>query len=107
MPTYDSRSISDSIQPAPNFILMMLGNRNRVALNVSSNGTAVANVALILATTPSDQDSFVWITPGTHLSLPYRDWGPVIKEPIYAANFLGVMDVLLNETFVIPRFIGV
>lgn len=102
MPTrYDSRSSIVAISPA-GYLQILPGNRNRVALNLSGNGTAFLNFVVEWSTVNGVRGNFLWLDPSDNKQLPYRDWGPLIKEPIFARCALGAMDALAVETFVIP-----
>lgn len=103
---YDSRSFNVVLDALTVWHFIMPGNRNRVALNISSDGTTVANGVLQIATGPRSRLAFVQINPEDPISLPYRDWGPVIKEPIYASIVSLSYNATFTEIFLIHRRIG-
>ncbi len=104
---YDTRRVSLAIIAAPLHQLVMLGNRNRVALNLSGDGDVATNLFVSYSTGATSDHDFLWMPPEAHLALPYRDWGPVIKESIYASCSSGAMNILVVETFIIPSSAGV
>ncbi len=100
---YDTRSLTLNVVGNVDKTFFFPGNRNRVALNISADGNPLIERVLFLGPVAILGREYAWLKVNEHTSLPYRDWGPVIKEPVYIGLFLGATDVLVTETFVIPR----
>lgn len=103
MPLLDFRSVAVAdVGPAARTKLFG-ANSYRVLLIVSATSTGVA---IGLANRPGTNPNGVWvyIDANRTVSLPYRDFGPVIKEEVwFTTNVGGGQIVIGHEVFTVPR----
>ena len=100
---FDSRSITLSIAAASGFVKVFESNSTRVSLLVSSDGTLAANTELRLSTKQSNAHSWFRLNFPFARSFPYRDFGPLIKEPLFVQVGNGVANVTATEIFAVSQ----
>jgi len=99
---YDSRSVTITAV-STSYTRVLGGNGNRVSLAISCGGTIATNVALQVSTSAVQQYQWLSLTANDTKVFPYRDIGPLVKEPVFVRAFSGTMPVTITEVVKLPN----
>jgi len=97
----DYRVLTVASIPALTYVKLINSNSRRVSLSVTiSNPDAPVNRVIKLAISDSGLKDFFLTAGGIDLVMPYRDWGPLIKEEIWVNHgFLGLPTATIYEAW--------
>jgi len=102
-PIYDQRGVTISLAAVSGFVKVLNANRNRVSLFVSVNGTQAVNVSIELAASSPASSIFFFTVPPIAQVFPYRDWGPLITEELWARIGSGTVTLSATEVWRVPN----
>lgn len=100
-PLFDFHSVTLTIVGI-NTVLAFNADRNRVSIIVSCAANPAVNVSLYASENPFSR--WIALASPVSLTLPYRDYGPLIKESIYVAVGTNPTDVTITEVIQIPQY---
>jgi hypothetical protein len=65
-------------------VLLFGGNKNRLSITLSCGDSTAQSVVGIAITPATSLSGYIFeVSSPFNIVLPFRDWGPVIREPIY------------------------
>lgn len=100
---YESRSVTQIPSIAPPFPPLFLGNRNRVALTISCNDNTPRNFGFSTNDNPNGSGQFLVVSSPFRITLAFRDYGPLIKQPIYVFAGTAGISITAVEIWAIPQ----
>lgn len=104
MPNYDYKTTQITLAAALTPTQALEARSNRRVLTISSdNPGGGANNGLYIGTRPAIGSNLIVLQQPVFLVMPYRDWGPVISEPIWLYTTKAGTVVTLSEVWAVPN----